>query len=82
LDQSIWLVISAVAGASIGAAAVLAAQIVSSAEARKRFKVEVFERFRRESSEDRELRRISTKREPLTDEEVDEYIGFFEEIGL
>jgi len=33
-------------------------------------------------AEDPNLRRISVKKEPLTDDEIDEYMGFFEETGL
>jgi hypothetical protein len=55
---------------------------LTSGRERRRFKIEAFERFRREFSEDEELRRISVKKEPLTDDEIDDYVGFFEEIGL
>jgi hypothetical protein len=49
----------------------------------KRFQIQSFERFRREFTEDPNLRRLSEKNEQdLTDEEIDDYVGFFEEIGL
>jgi hypothetical protein len=50
---------------------------------RKRFQIQAFERFRREFTEDPRLREISEKDEKdLTDGEIDDYIGFFEEVGL
>jgi hypothetical protein len=73
-------------GALVGAFAALASQFLAHflAEKRehKRFQVQSFERFRREFSEDENLRRISQKKEPLTDDEIDDYLGFFEEVGL
>ncbi|MFZ1889426.1 MAG: hypothetical protein WAU33_15465 [Candidatus Binataceae bacterium] len=57
-------------GALVGAFAALASQFLAHflAEKRehKRFQVQSFERFRREFSEDENLRRISQKKEPLT----------------
>jgi hypothetical protein len=49
---------------------------------RKRFQIQSFERFRRELTEDENLRRIGSKKEPLTDSEIDDYLGFFEEVGI
>jgi hypothetical protein len=45
-----------------------------------RLKIESFERV--ENLLKTNLRRIDNKKEPLTDEEIDDYIGFFEEVGL
>jgi hypothetical protein len=48
----------------------------------KRFQIQSFERFRREFTENENLYSISVKKEPLSEDEIDEYLGFFEEIGL
>lgn len=75
-----------VVGALVGAGAALASQFLAHYLAgkreRERFQVQSFERFRREFTEDENLRRISSKRETLTDDEIQEYLGFFEEIGI
>ena len=80
------LLLSGLVGALIGAATALASQFLAHQLAerreRRRFQIESFERFRTEFSEDENLRRISVKKEPLTEDEIDEYLGFFEEIGL
>jgi len=80
------ILLSGLVGAIVGAAAAIVAQVVSHHLATKRellrFQIQSFERFRREFSEDENLRQISIKKEPLTDDEIDDYIGFFEEIGL
>ena len=80
------ILLSGFVGAVVGAAAALAAQFLGHNLATKRellrFQIQSFERFRREFSEDENLRRISIKKEPLTDDEIDDYLGFFEEIGL
>src|ERR1700691_2332342 len=80
------ILLSGLVGAMVGAAAAITAQFVSHRLATRRkllrFKIHSFERFRREFSEDENLRQISIKKEPLTDDEIDDYLGFFEEIGL
>jgi hypothetical protein len=80
------VLLSGLVGALLGATAALTSQFIAHglAEKRelKRFRIQSFERFRREFTEDPFLRRISTKKEPLEDDEIDEYLGFFEEIGL
>ena len=77
---------SGVVGAIVGAAAALISQFLAhhlaARRERERFQIQSFERFRREFTEDLNLRRISTKKEALTDDEIDEYLGFFEEIGI
>jgi hypothetical protein len=77
-----WIIL----GALVGAAGAIVAQIVNNwftkGREHARLKIESFERFRREFTEDENLRRIDHKKEPLTDEEIDDYIGFFEEVGL
>ena len=77
-----WIILSAAVGASGAIVAQIVSQFLVTRRESRRFKIEAFERFRREFAEDPELRRIGTKKEPLADDEVDEYIGFFEEIGL
>jgi hypothetical protein len=80
------IMLSGLVGASLAAIAALASQFLAHHLAekreRKRFQIQSFERFRREFSEDENLRQISTKDEPLTEDEIDDYIGFFEEIGI
>ena len=80
------ILLSGLVGAIVGATAAIAAQFVAHRFATKRellrFQIQSFERFRREFSEDENLRQISIKKEPLTDDEIDDYLGFFEEIGL
>ncbi len=80
------ILLSGLGGALVGASAALASQFLAhhltERRERKRFQVQSFERFRREFSEDDNLKRISLKDEPLTDDEIDDYIGFFEEIGI
>jgi hypothetical protein len=80
------ILLSGLVGAIVGASAAITAQFVSHRLASKRelirFQIQSFERFRREFSEDENLRQISIKKEPLTDDEIDDYLGFFEEIGL
>jgi hypothetical protein len=80
------ILLSGLVGAIVGAVAAISAQFVSHRLETKRellrFQIQSFERFRREFSEDENLRQISIKKEPLTDDEIDDYLGFFEEIGL
>jgi hypothetical protein len=80
------LLLSGLVGAIVGAAAAIAAQFLAHQLTTKRellrFKIQSFVRFRREFSEDENLRQISIKKDPLTDDEIDDYLGFFEEIGL
>jgi hypothetical protein len=80
------ILLSGLVGAVVGALTAIAAQFVGNYLATKRellrFQIQSFERFRREFSEDQNLREISIKKEPLTDDEIDDYLGFLEEIGL
>jgi hypothetical protein len=80
------VVLSGLVGAVVGATAALLSQLLAHRLAdrreRQRFQIQAFERFRKEFTEDENLKRISTKKEPLTADEIDEYLGFFEEIGL
>jgi hypothetical protein len=80
------ILLSGLLGALLAASAALASQFLANYLAEKRerkwFQIQSFERFRREFSEDQNLKRISIKEEDLTDDEIDEYVGFFEEIGL
>src|ERR1700730_15867103 len=80
------ILLSGLVGAIVGAATAIAAQFVGHQLATKRemlrFQIQSFERFRREFSEDENLRQISPKKETLTDDAIDDYLGFFEEIGL
>src|SRR5579863_3706392 len=86
-DPTSTIVLSGLVGAIVGATAALASQFLAHhlAEKRelKRFQIQAFERFRREFTEDPRLRQLSEKNEnDLTDGEIDDYLGFFEEIGL
>jgi hypothetical protein len=64
------ILLSGLVGAIMGAATAIAAQFLGNHLATKRellrFQVQSFERFRREFSEDQNLRQISIKKEPLT----------------
>jgi hypothetical protein len=86
IGPSSTIFLSGLVGAVVGAAAALTSQFLAHRLAdgreRKRFQVQAFERFRKEFTEDQNLRRISIKKERLTEDEIDEYLGFFEEIGL
>jgi hypothetical protein len=81
-----WLIASAL----IGAAAALMSQYVAHLFNRRRenmrFGIQAFEKFRGEFTGDEELRRISKKyyddKAELTEEEIERYIDFFEDIGL
>jgi len=70
----------------VGELGAIGAQVVSHFLTRrrdeKRFRIESFERLRREYDANEELRRISQKDEPLTDRETERILGFFEEVGL
>jgi hypothetical protein len=80
------ILFSGLAGAIVGATAAPASQFLAhrlaSRRELERFRVQAFERFRKEFTEDEFLRRVSTKKDPLTNDEIDEYLGFFEEVGL
>ena len=86
MNPSWTIVLSGLVGAVVGATAAIATQFLANRLAFKRellrFQIQAFERFRTEFTEDENLRRISIKKEPLTDDEIDDYLGFFEEIGL
>jgi hypothetical protein len=81
-----YVLASAAIGGFVGAVGAISAQIVGHFLTRrrdeKRFRIESFERLRREHDADEELRRISQKDEPLTDSETERILGFFEEVGL
>ncbi len=80
------ILLSGLIGATLAACAALASQFLAHYLAdkreRKRFQIQSFERFRREFTEDQNLKRISAQEEDLTDDEIDDYVGFFEEIGI
>jgi hypothetical protein len=86
MNPSWTIVLSGLVGAVVGATAAIVAQFLANRLAFKRellrFQIQSFERFRTEFSEDENLRQISIKKEPLSDDEIDDYLGFFEEIGL
>lgn len=73
-------------GAVIGAFGAIAAQLVNnlltSGRESRHFRLETLERFRSQFRQDAKLSAISYKEGPLTDREVDEYVGFWEELGL
>jgi hypothetical protein len=81
-----YVLASAAVGGFVGALGAISAQIVGHFLTRrrdeKRFRVESFERLRREHDADEELSRISRKHDPLTDRETERILGFFEEVGL
>src|SRR5260370_36408667 len=79
-----WIILAAV----VGVAGALISQFVANWLTRgrelRRFRIESFERFRSELSEDEKLKAISNKhtKEPLTDDEKQDYLGFWEEVGI
>jgi hypothetical protein len=83
-----WILLSGLVGAAVGATAAIASQFIADWLARKReldrFRVQSFERFRREFSEDQRLRAIANKypEARLENKEIEDYIGFFEEMGI
>jgi hypothetical protein len=83
-----WILLSGLIGGMFGAAAAIIAQFVGDSLARKReltrFQIQSFERFRREFSESAGLQSIASKHpeERLENKEIEDYLGFFEEIGL
>ena len=68
------ILLSGLIGALVGAFAALASQFLANYLAeqrdRRRFQIQSFERFRSEFSEDENLRRISIKKEAMTDDEL------------
>ena len=81
MNPSWTIVLSGLVGAVVGATAAIVAQFLANRLAFKRgllrFQIQSFERFRTEFTEDENLRRISIKKEPLSDDEIDDYLGFF-----
>lgn len=81
-----YVLVSAATGGLVGALGAVSAQLVAHFLTRRRdenrFRIESFERLRREYDADEELRRISQKNDPLTDRETERILGFFEEVGL
>ena len=82
------ILLSGLVGAIVGASAAILSQLLSDRLARERelgrFRVQSFERFRREFSEDTTLKAIYNKYpdQRLTNKEIEDYLGFFEEIGI
>ena len=82
------IILSGLLGAALGATAAIVSQFVADWLARKRelarFRVQSFERFRREFSEDATLKAIANKYPDsrLENKEIEDYLGFFEEIGI
>lgn len=82
------ILLSGLIGAVVGATAAILSQLLADRLARERelsrFRVQSFERFRREFSEDATLKAISNKHpdQRLENKEIENYLGFFEEIGV
>ena len=78
----IWIIL----GAGVGATGAIVAQIVNHRLTRKRdlerLRLETFETFRRQFMDDKRLHDIDNKEEPLTDQEIDYYLGFFDVLAL
>ncbi len=82
-----WLLASAVIGATAALLSQLVAHFLNRGRENHRFRIAAFEKFRAEFTDDAELRRISKKyyddkEGELTDEEIERYIDFFEDVGL
>jgi hypothetical protein len=78
----VWIILSA----CVGATSAIVAQIVNDRLTRKRdlehLRLQTFETFRRQFMDDKRLQGIDNKDEPLTDDEVDYYLGFFDVLAL
>lgn len=81
-----WLIVSALIGATAALLSQLVAHFLNRKRENLRFGIQAFEKFRAEFMDDEELRRISKKYDDdeheLTEEEIERYIDFFEDIGL
>jgi len=73
-------------GAVVGAGGALGAQFLNhrltSGRELARFKVSSFERFAAQLSNDPELRRTRNKRGDLTEDEMERFLEFLEEVGV
>jgi hypothetical protein len=79
-----WIILAALVGALGGLAAQFVANRLTRGRELTRFRIDSFERFRSELWEDADLkviRRNHTK-EPLTNEQKQDYLGFWEEVGI
>lgn len=81
MPVSVYL-LGAVTGASGAVAAQLVNNWLTSRRDFRRFRIETFERFRSQFRGDENLNRIGYKEGPLTEREIDEYVGFWEEMAL
>src|SRR5690348_8916020 len=82
-----WLIVSAVIGAGAALLSQLLAHLLNRGRENRRFRLESYRQFRTEFVEDQELRTISKKYYAesegiLTDEEIERYVDFFEDMGL
>lgn len=82
-----WLLVAALIGAAAALLSQLVAHFLNRAREKRRFGIEAFEKFRAEFIDDEDLRRISKKyhddnESALTDDEIERYIDFFEDVGL
>jgi len=79
-----WIILAAL----VGVAGALASQFVANRLTRgrelTRFRIDSFERFRSELWEDADLKVIRRKhgKQPLTHEQKQDYLGFWEELGI
>jgi len=82
------ILLSGLVGALVGATAAIVSQFVANRLAREReldrFRIQSFERFRREFYEDANLKTIAAKYPDnrLENKEIEDYLGFFEEVGI
>jgi hypothetical protein len=81
-EGPVWIILSA----GVGAASAIFAQVINDRLTRKRdlehLRLMTFETFRRQFMDDKRLHDIDNKEEPLTDQEIDYYLGFFDVVGL
>jgi|SRR5579872_878880 len=82
--ESFWIILAALLGAAGALASQFLAESLTRGRELKNFRIESFERFRTELWEDPDLKVIRRKysREPLTDDQMLDYLGFWEEVGI
>jgi hypothetical protein len=79
-----WIILAALVGVVRALASQFVANRLTRGRELTRFRIDSFERFRSELWEDAELRVIRRKhtKEPLTDEQKQDYLGYWEEVGI
>ncbi len=77
-----WILLGAAVGAPGSLIGVFVNSWLTSRRELRRFRIDSFERYRNEFFKDESLRQIREKEEPETEEEIEDLVGFYDEIGL